>query len=153
MADAVSKSSGKFTIDEPVVASSIGLWLVTNVGALLVGRTHLLTDKEWAPLASSITPIVIAAVLAVFAFIVRKVVAPAWKLVDDEAAKLGIDVPDLEVAGVTPVHAPEEPVAPAPAAADPAPVLAPDEPASPAADVPAADTPEPLVLAPDEVQA
>lgn len=71
---------------EPVVAAHVAAWLVLNAGVLLVSRYHLATDSQWKVASLELTPIVTAVLLAVLAWLVRRVVTPAWKLLNPAAS-------------------------------------------------------------------
>jgi hypothetical protein len=70
-------------------------WLLTNAGAVIVGHTNLVTAEQWNATATWVTPFVSAFILGVVGIVVRRYVAPAWKLIQAQAASAGAHVPDL----------------------------------------------------------
>lgn len=66
---------------EPVLAGYLAVWILTNVGALLVGHTHLVDAATWGTIATSVTPILSALILGGLAWLTRKYVEPIIKKV------------------------------------------------------------------------
>lgn len=94
---------------EPVIAGHVAAWFVLNLGLLLVGRLHVLTAVQWSGLAAGLTGLVTAALLGLLAWLIRRVVAPAWKLAQTEAGRLGVTLPDLPLPETWPISS--EPLA------------------------------------------
>lgn len=85
-----AKAPNSFVLNEPMVMAHIVAWILANIGALVVGRTHLVSSREWSGLAQGLTPIVTAVLAAASAVIFRRYVSPAWKLADVQAQHLGV---------------------------------------------------------------
>jgi hypothetical protein len=64
---------------EPVVAGYIVVWILANVGALLIGHTHLVDSATWSSLSTSVTPVLTGLVLAGLSWLTRRVVEPIFK--------------------------------------------------------------------------
>lgn len=94
---------------EPVIAGHVAGWFVLNLGLLLVGRLHVLTAVQWSGLSASLTAVVTAALLGLMAWLIRRVVAPAWKIAQAEAGRLGVTLPDLPLQDRQPISS--EPLA------------------------------------------
>jgi len=77
--NSILEDNSGFAKNEPVVVGHFVTWLLVNVGALIVGHTHLVTATEWGSFATGITPMLTAVLLAVLATVLRRYVAPAWK--------------------------------------------------------------------------
>lgn len=82
-----------FIKNEPVIVSQFVLWVFLNVGAFVVGHTHLITNAQWSSLTSGLVPVVTAVLLGIIGAVVRKYVAPAWKVVSGDLTKWGIPQP------------------------------------------------------------
>jgi 2',3'-cyclic-nucleotide 2'-phosphodiesterase (5'-nucleotidase family) len=89
---------------EPVVVGAAVAWLLAQVGAIVVGHTHVVTDAQWGSVATYLTPIVSAAVLAAVAWVTRQFTVPAAKVVEVKPAS----VVTLPAATYTPEHASTE---------------------------------------------
>lgn len=78
---------------EPVIVAGVVLWLLTQLGAVLVGHTHWIQQSQWDTLVTTLVPIVSAAVIGVITWITRRFVSPAWKVVGGDLSKWGFPVP------------------------------------------------------------
>jgi hypothetical protein len=90
-----TKAPTSFVKNEVAITGAFVAWLLTNVGAVIVGHTNLVTAEQWNATATWATPFVSAFLLGVVGIVVRRYVAPAWKLVQRQAASAGAHVPDL----------------------------------------------------------
>jgi hypothetical protein len=72
-----------FAENEPVVVAHIVLWVLANIGAFIVGHTHLFTSDQWSSFSTGLVPIITAAILSFSAMVARKYVTPFWKRVTD----------------------------------------------------------------------
>lgn len=83
----IEKAFSTFSSREPVVLAALIVgpvtWLLTNIGALIVGHTHLVTKAQWDSKATTLFPIITAVVVFALTFLiawlVRRVVKPWWK--------------------------------------------------------------------------
>lgn len=86
-----------FKSKEPVLGGYIVAWVLTNAGAVIVGRTHLITSDQWSTLSNTLTPVLLTVVLGGLAWFSRTVVTPVAKVADQVEAHLnaapGIDGP------------------------------------------------------------
>lgn len=73
--------SGLFT-NEPQVVQGLLYWILVQVGAILIGHTHLLTNQQWSGLTTALVPIFSAVVIGAITLVWRKWLAPAWKVVN-----------------------------------------------------------------------
>lgn len=73
--------NGGLLKNEPVVVGHFVTWLLLNVGLIIVGRYHIVSDATWNALSSALAPEITAALLVLSAWFIRRVVTPAWKLV------------------------------------------------------------------------
>lgn len=64
---------------EPVIAGYIVVWVLANVGALLIGHTHLVDAATWSGLSTSVTPVLTGLVLGGLSWLTRRVVEPIFK--------------------------------------------------------------------------
>lgn len=64
---------------EPVLAGYLALWILTNVGALLIGHTHLVDSATWTAYATTLTPILTGLILGALSWLTRRVVEPLFK--------------------------------------------------------------------------
>lgn len=92
---------------EPVLVAHAVAWLLVQAGLIVVGRYHLISGSTWTALASALAPIISAVLLAAMAWLIRRVVTPAWRVVGPVLA--AIDDTDAE----RPVEPVAEPVVPA----------------------------------------
>lgn len=74
---------------EPVIVAAVAGWVITNVGALILGHTTWITPDQWNSLATWLTPLVSAGVAWLLAWLVRRVVTPVAKVADQVEAQLG----------------------------------------------------------------
>jgi hypothetical protein len=88
---------------EPVIAAHVAAWFVLNAGLLLVGRLHVLTAVQWSGLSASLTAVVTATLLSLMAWLIRRVVAPAWKVAQTEIGRLGVALSVLPLPDPQPV--------------------------------------------------
>lgn len=85
---------------EPALVTMAALWLLTNVGAAVVERWHWLGADQWSTLSQSLTPLVTAGIAALAGWLLRRVVTPAWRALEQDVPMLsslveevtGIDV-------------------------------------------------------------
>jgi hypothetical protein len=63
-----------FAENEPVVVAHIVLWVLANIGAFIVGHTHLFTSDQWSSFSTGLVPIITAAILSFSAMVARKYV-------------------------------------------------------------------------------
>lgn len=77
--DAGQRGYASFVAREPVMAAAVVTWVLSNVGAVLLGHTHLVTAEQWGAVTTYVTPLATAAVLAAIGAVVRRYVTPAWK--------------------------------------------------------------------------
>lgn len=107
--------------NEPAMVGAFSVWLVGNVGLLLINH-HLVTGVQWSAASLQVTALVTFVLAAIVGWLLRRVVAPAWKLAESEAARLGVTLPDLGFVGQQGTSAlyqsgqPPSDTAPAPAA-------------------------------------
>jgi hypothetical protein len=80
-----------FAANEPTVVAHFVIWLFTNVGVFLIGHTHLFTQVQWDSYTTGLVPIVTAALLSFSAWFWRTKLSPAWKVVEKDISKVGID--------------------------------------------------------------
>lgn len=96
---------GSLVADEPVVVGHTALLAVSWAGEYLVGRTHLVSPALWPAVAAYLVPLVTAALVALSAVLMRRVVTPAAKAaqrVEDAAVKaLGPQGAALDLPSVT----------------------------------------------------
>lgn len=64
---------------EPVLAGYLAVWILANVGALLLGHTHLVDAATWSGLATSVTPVLSGLILGGLSWLTRKFVTPIVK--------------------------------------------------------------------------
>jgi len=62
---------------EPVMAHAAAVWLVTQIGALVVGQTHLLTAHDWSGTSQGLVALVSALILGGLGKVLREKVTPA----------------------------------------------------------------------------
>lgn len=77
-----------FVANEPVIVGHFILWLFVNLGAFVVGHTHLFTTAQWDSLTTGLVPFVTAIVLGIIGTFLRTKVTPAWKSFEQ---KMGIN--------------------------------------------------------------
>lgn len=70
-----------FAANEPVVVSAFVAWLFSVLGAEIIGHTDLVTSADWGTLSTILVPVVSGVVLAAIAWVTRRFVTPAWKVV------------------------------------------------------------------------
>lgn len=73
---------------EPVIVAAVVTWIVTNLGALVLGHTTWVTKAQWNGFATWLTPVVSLGVAWLVAWLVRRVVTPVAKVADQVEAKL-----------------------------------------------------------------
>lgn len=96
MVDAPAEApTGRFLKNEPVIAAHIAAWVVLNLGVLLVSRYHVFTPAQWSVAAVELTGMITAGVLFLMGWLIRRAVAPAWKLATLEAGRIGVILPDI----------------------------------------------------------
>lgn len=88
---------------EPAMVAAAALWLVTNVGQVVIGHQWL-TPSQWNGMTATLIGIVSFVLFAIAGWVVRKVVAPAWKLVEAEAKLAGITLAEPQIATVQPLQ-------------------------------------------------
>lgn len=64
---------------EPVLAGYIVVWVLTNLGALVVGHTHVVDSATWTTVATTVTPVLTGLVLGALSWLTRRVVEPLFK--------------------------------------------------------------------------
>lgn len=64
---------------EPVLALGITVWILTNLGALLVGHAHLVDAGTWSGVATTVTPVLSGLILGGLSWVTRKYVEPIIK--------------------------------------------------------------------------
>lgn len=64
---------------EPVLALSLTVWILTNLGAVLVGHAHLVAAGTWSGVATAVTPVLSGLILGGLAWLTRKFVTPLVK--------------------------------------------------------------------------
>jgi len=64
---------------EPVLAGYLAVWVLANLGALIVGHTHLVDSATWTSLATTVTPVLTGLVLGALSWLTRRVVEPIFK--------------------------------------------------------------------------
>lgn len=80
--------NGGLLKNEPVVVAHFVAWLLLNAGLVLVGRYHVVGTATWNALSSALAPEITAALLALSAWLIRRVVTPAWKLLQGQQASV-----------------------------------------------------------------
>jgi hypothetical protein len=85
--------------NEPVLVGAGITWLLSLLGTVIIGHTHLLSSGQWSTLSTTLVPIISAVVLSVVGYVTRKFVTPAWKIVTSDATKAGI--PDSFIRSIT----------------------------------------------------
>lgn len=96
MANTDVKARNGFVENEPAIVAAFVAWLFANAGAFVVGHTHLVTNSQWGSLTTGVVPFVTAGVLSVIAFVLRKYVSPAWKVVEGDLGKHGFPTPSTQ---------------------------------------------------------
>lgn len=99
---------------EPIIILAFVMWVLTNVGTILVGHTHLVTSSQWNAVSTYVAPLATAFALSTVAVVFRRFVAPVWRLADQEATRLGATFPEVPAAGTTVVPVAEKKATPAP---------------------------------------
>lgn len=99
---------------EPALVHAAVLWILTNVGALVVQQWHWLGAGEWSTLTSALVPLVTAAVLLGGGWLLRRVVTPAWEWVEDEHPVIAEVVEDVTGVNVDDVLAEAADIFPGP---------------------------------------
>lgn len=64
---------------EPVIAGYLAVWILANVGALLLGHTHLVDSATWGTVATAATPVLSGLILGALSWLTRRVVEPLAK--------------------------------------------------------------------------
>jgi hypothetical protein len=85
---------------EPALLHAAVLWLLTNVGALVVENWHWMGAQEWSSLTRALVPLVTFGIAALAGLLLRRAVTPAWRWIEHEIpgidsaldASTGIDV-------------------------------------------------------------
>lgn len=101
---------------EPALVSAAVLWALTNVGALVVERWHWMGAEQWSTLTTALVPLVTAVVLLGGGWLLRRVVTPVWRWVEDEAPVVDEVVEQATGVDVGKVLAEAEAIYPTPAA-------------------------------------
>lgn len=70
---------GNLLKKEPVLAGYLAAWILTNLGALLIGHTHLVDAATWSGLATTVTPVLTGLILGGLSWFTRSVVEPIFK--------------------------------------------------------------------------
>lgn len=81
----MSLSPSGLVKSEPVLVAHFTAWLLLQGGLIVVGRYHLIGGSSWSALSSALAPAVTAVFLGVVAWLVRRVVTPASKLIEHDA--------------------------------------------------------------------
>ncbi|HZY76543.1 MAG TPA: hypothetical protein VFE40_09510 [Jatrophihabitantaceae bacterium] len=63
---------------EPALVHAAVLWLITNVGALVVEQWHWMGAQEWSSLTRALVPLVTFGIAGLAGLLLRRVVTPAW---------------------------------------------------------------------------
>lgn len=82
--------------NEPLLVGAFVTWLLSFVGTLILGHTNLITSDQWSSLSTILVPVVSAAIIGAVAWVVRKFVSPAWKVLTKGTHALGIPDAVLE---------------------------------------------------------
>jgi hypothetical protein len=86
--------SSSFVKREVAMTAAFVTWLLLQVGAYLVGHTHLVSSTEWNALAQFLEPILTAGLLTVVGLVVRNFVTPVWTSVGGAVESQGGSFPD-----------------------------------------------------------
>ena len=104
-------TNGGVLKNEPVLIGHFAIWLVLNLGIVLTSRYHVFTSTQWSAVSVELTPIVTAALLSLSAWLIRRVVRPAWKVAEADAARLGWTLPSPELLTFSPQMVSSPPLA------------------------------------------
>lgn len=83
----VQKIEDSIVKDEPVIVGHFALLLLSLIGEFLVGH-HILGDAQWSADQNSVLPLVTIVLLAVSAWLLRRVVTPVAHLISTAATGL-----------------------------------------------------------------
>lgn len=75
-------TANSITKREPALVHAAVLWLLTNVGALVVEQWHWMGAQEWSTLTRALVPLVTFAVAGLAGLLLRHVVTPAWDWIE-----------------------------------------------------------------------
>lgn len=80
-------------LNEPVMAAAVTLWLLANGSTWVVGRFGWMDQAAYDALSNKLVGVVSLIVVTLLGLLVRRVVTPAWKALQDH----GFDLPDLQI--------------------------------------------------------
>lgn len=80
---------GSLVANEPVLVATFVTWLFTQLGAVVLGHTHLVSSDQWSSLTTALVPIISAVLLGLIGWVTRKYVTPFWKAVQGKINDLG----------------------------------------------------------------
>lgn len=101
----------KLIAREPVLVGQGVVWVLAQIGAYVVGHTHLVDQSVWNAGTSAAFPVISAAVLGIVAWLTRSVVTPFIDKLDPEEPPVAPQVNPVAPNPVVPVvAAPANPV-------------------------------------------
>lgn len=84
-----------FFSNEPQVVQGVVLWVLTQVGALVLGHTSLVTSQQWSSLTTGLVPILSLIVIGAITLVWRRWLTPAWKVIQTDINRMPFG-PEIE---------------------------------------------------------